>query len=116
MAMRRTLLLVLMGILLVCGGAPFARAAESVSGKWLVTADLHGTPYFGTLELVQQGEKITGHLLGSELEGTVRGTEIQFVAKNGPNESSKVDGTIKNGVLSAIVLETDVADEAHPDR
>jgi amidase len=96
--------------------ANFAHAAESLSGRWLVTADRHGTPIFGRLEIEQQGQKITGQFFGDKLEGTIDGNSIHFVAKDSSGGTQKVDGTFKNGVLSATVIDTDPADEAHPDR
>jgi amidase len=81
-----------------------------------VTADLHGTPIFGPLEIAQQGKKITGQFFGDKLEGTIDGSSIHFVSKDSSGGTRKVDGTIKNGVLFATVIDTDPADEAHPDR
>jgi amidase len=80
-----------------------------------VTADLHGTPIFGHLEIEQQGRKITGQFFGDELEGTVDGSAVHFVSKDNSGGTKKVDGTVKNGVLSAAVIDIDEADEAHPD-
>jgi hypothetical protein len=59
--------------------ANLAYAGESPSGRWLVTADLHGTPIYGPLEIEQQGQKITGQFFGDKLEGTVDGSAIHFV-------------------------------------
>jgi amidase len=95
--------------------ANLAYAGESPSGRWLVTADLHGTPIYGPLEIEQQGQKITGQFFGDKLEGTVDGSAIHFVSKDDSGGTKKVDGTFKNGVLSAAVTDIDEADEAHPD-
>jgi amidase len=91
-------------------------AAEPFSGHWLVTADLHGTPIYGRLDFEQQGQKITGQFYGDKFEGSFDGSAIHFVAKNGSGATRKVDGTLKKGVLSATVVETDGADESHSDR
>jgi amidase len=85
-------------------------------GRWLVTADLHGTPIYGRLDVEQQGEKITGQFYGDKFEGTIDAGAIHLLAKNGSGGTRKVDGTLKNGVLSGAVVETDGADESHSDR
>lgn len=93
-----------------------AKAAEPFSGHWLVTADLHGTPIYGRLDIEQQGQKITGQFYGDKFEGSLDGNAIHFIAKGGSDATRKVDGALKNGVLSAMVVETDGADESHSDR
>ncbi len=59
-----------------------ADAAEPFSGHWLVTADLHGTPIYGRLDIEQQGPKITGEYYGDKFEGSLDGGAIHFVAKD----------------------------------
>lgn len=98
------------------GLAGGAHAAESLNGRWLITADFHGTPIYGRLEIDQQGQKITGQFFGDKFEGSVDGSAIHFVATDDSGGTRKVDGTIKEGVLSATVIETDAAYAAHPDR
>jgi acetamidase/formamidase len=93
-----------------------ADAGGPLAGRWLVTADLHGTPIYGRLEIEQQGQKITGQFYGDKFEGSLNGSAIHFMAKDGSGGTSKVDGTLKNGVLSGAVVETDGADESHSDR
>lgn len=96
--------------------ANIGHAAESLTGRWLVTADLHGTPIYGPLEIEQQGQKISGQLFGDKFEGAIEGSSIHFVSKDSTGGTRKVDGAIKNGVLTASVIDTDAADESHPDR
>jgi acetamidase/formamidase len=93
-----------------------ADAAEPLNGHWLVTADLHGTPIYGRLDIEQQGQKITGQFYGDKFEGSLDGSAIHFVAKGNSGGTSKVDGALKSGVLSGTVVETDGADESHSDR
>jgi amidase len=113
---RMTMTLSLVFAAAACASANFVRAAEPLSGRWLVTADIHGTPFYGPMEIEQRGQTLTGQFLGEKFEGTVEGGAVHFVAKDNSGGTQKVDGTIKNGVLSATVIETDAADEAHPDR
>jgi len=93
-----------------------ADAGGPLAGRWLVTADLYGTPIYGRLDIEQQDQKITGQFYGDKLEGSLNGSAVHFVAKNGSGGTFKVDGTLKNGVLSGTVIQTDGADESHSDR
>ena len=93
-----------------------ADAAEPLSAHWLVTADLHGTPLYGRLDIEQQGQKITGQFYGDKFEGSLDGSAIHFVAKDNSDGTSKVEAALKSGVLSGTVVETDGADQAHSDR
>ncbi len=93
-----------------------AAAAESLGAHWLVTADLHGTPLYGRLNIEQQAQRITGSFFGDGFEGSVADGAIHFVAKDDSGGTSKVEAVLKGGVLSGTVLETDAADESHPDR
>jgi amidase len=90
-------------------------AAGSVNGHWLVNADFHGTPIYGRMEIEQQGQKITGRFFGEKLEGSLDGGAIHFVAKDKAGGTRKVDGSLKNGVLAGTVVDTDAANESHPD-
>jgi amidase len=93
-----------------------AGAGVFLTGRWLVTEDLHGTPIYGRMDIEQQGQQITGNFNGEKFEGSLDGSAIHFIAKSGSGGTQKVDGTLKNGVLSAAVVQTDGADESHSDR
>ena len=109
-------ILTLMASMSLIQAGKIAKAAEPFSGHWLVTADLHGTPIYGRLDIEQQGQKITGQFYGDKFEGSLDGNAIHFIAKGGSDATRKVDGALRNGVLSATVVETDGADESHSDR
>ncbi len=47
-----------------------AVAAEPLGAHWLVTADLHGTPLYGRMDIEQQGRRITGSFYGDGFEGS----------------------------------------------
>jgi amidase len=113
---RGSLRLTVIYLAMAWATANFAQAADSLNGRWLVNADLHGTPIYGSMEIDQQGPKITGTFFGDKFEGTLEGNAIHFVSKDSSGGTQKVDGEIKNGVLSATVIDTDAADETHPDR
>jgi amidase len=93
-----------------------AETSESLTGQWLVTEDLHGTPVYARLDIEQKGQKITGQLDGDKLEGSLTGSAIHFIAKDESGGIEQVDGVLKNGVLSGTIIETDEADESHSDR
>jgi len=93
-----------------------ADAAEPLSAHWLVTADLHGTPIYGRLDIEQQGQEITGQFFGDKFEGSLDGSAMHFVAKDNSGGTTKVDGALKSGMLSGTVVETDGAGESHADR
>ena len=38
----------------------------TLTGRWLVTADFHGTPLYFKLELTQQGDKLSGNFGGDK--------------------------------------------------
>jgi amidase len=113
-ALGRTLFLLAMASLMQ--GGKVADAAEPLNSHWLVTADLHGTPLYGRLDIEQQGQKITGQFYGDKFDGSLDGSAIHLVAKDNSGGTSKVDAALKSGVLSGTVVETDGADESHSDR
>jgi acetamidase/formamidase len=96
--------------------AKAAGATEPLANHWLVTADLHGTPIYGRLDVEAQGQKITGEYFGDKFEGSLEGSAIHFVAKDSSGGTSKVDGALKSGMISGTVVETDAADEFHSER
>jgi amidase len=93
-----------------------AGASEPLASHWLVTADRHGTPIYGRLDIEVQGQKITGEYFGDKIEGSLDGSAIHFVAKDSSGGTSKIDGALKGSVLSGTVVETDTEDDSHPDR
>lgn len=113
-ALGATLLLLAMTSLTPAGKV--ADAAEAINSHWLVTADLHGTPIYGRLDIEQQGQKISGQFYGDQFEGSLDGNAIHFVAKDSTGGTSKVDAALKSGLLSGTVVETDAADESHSER
>ncbi|HEY6619599.1 MAG TPA: acetamidase/formamidase family protein [Steroidobacteraceae bacterium] len=106
----------LMASMLLVRTGKAAEAAEPIGAHWLVTADLHGTPIYGRLDIERQGRGITGRFYGDKIEGSLEGSAVHFVAKDNSGGTSTVDATLKRGVLSGTVVETDAADESHSDR
>ncbi len=78
-------------------------ANTSVAGRCVVTTDFYGTPITFSLELKQDGDKLTGNFDGDKLEGTIQNGSIRFLAKddqNGTEEcTAKVQGDTISGTL-----------------
>lgn len=100
--------------LLALSALAAAAQPPSLTGRWAVSADVYGTPRYFGLQLDQQGEKLTGELAGSKLEGTAKGSAIHFIARDAQGYTNEVTGTIDNGVIHATVVGTDPESPAHP--
>ena len=64
--MRQNLFLLL--LFPVLSIAQSSQPSASVSGRWVVQADFYGTPINFSMELGQQGDKLTGNFSGDKLE------------------------------------------------
>ena len=51
-----------------------------ISGKWIMTADIFGSPTYLTMELKQEGDKLSGTYTGDKFEGTVSGDGFHLLA------------------------------------
>jgi amidase len=67
-------------------------ANTDLSGRWIVTADLYGTPINLSLELKQEGDKLSGKFGSNKLEGALGGNSIRFVAKDEQDDTQAVPG------------------------
>src|ERR1700730_227658 len=112
--MRNALYLVFLtpGLLLgqsaLHGAQQSARPANpDVAGRWIVNADAYGTPINLSLELAQQGDKLTGHLDGDRLEGTLQGNTIHFLAKDEQGNTTECQATVQNRVMSGTLVFTE---------
>jgi amidase len=117
--MRNLLCLVFFvpGFLLAQTSQPQTSFVNSVvSGRWLVTADFYGAPINFSLELNQQGNKLTGSFDGNKLEGFLEGNSIHFRTKDAGNRMEECTATVQGGTISGIVVLTDTGDSAHPSR
>ena len=90
-------------------------AGKSLAGRWLVTADMHGTPVHISMDIAQQGEKISGTYDRQRLQGSIKGASLHFVAQDDSGEEIG-DGTLLDGVLSGTIVDYDEANKEHPDR
>jgi acetamidase/formamidase len=107
--MRRLLsLLFLAPVLLI------AQQQNSLTGRWIFTADFYGTPLTVPMELDQQGDKLTGKLGGDKLEGTVKGSTIHFLAKDEEGGSEEINATLQNGAIAGAAIFINGSDPSHP--
>ena len=101
-------------LFLVSGLLAAQNPPPAVSGRWFVSADFYGTPILFTLELNQQGDKLTGNFDGDKLEGTLSGNSIHFLAKDEQGGTEECQATLEGANLSGTVVFTDAGDRAHP--
>jgi amidase len=118
--MRKVLILMILSPALII--APRAQAQDAqkpaqgtVTGRWTVNADLYGTREYLSLELKQQGDKLTGNFDGDKLEGTVQGNVIHFLAKDEQGGSEECKGTLQNDIITGTLIFAN-ANEPEPPR
>lgn len=92
-----------------------AARSTDVSGRWIVTADFNGTPIYFSLELSQQGDKLTGNVDGDKLTGTVSGNSVHFVSKDEQGGTAECTATLQGETLSGSFVYTDPDNAAHPE-
>jgi amidase len=120
--MRKLLFLpfVVLGLLLAQNfrseGAQKSEGAvdSAISGRWIINADFYGTPINFSLELKQEGDKLTGNFEGDRLEGTLTGNSIHFLAKDTQGGIEECQGTMQDGTMFGTVVFTDAGDASHP--
>src|SRR5262249_33678068 len=76
--------------------------------------DFYGTNLFLTLNLQQQGEKLTGEFGGDKLEGTVNGNAFHFLAKDDSGGSEEVKATFQADTMTGTAVFFHGADLSHP--
>jgi acetamidase/formamidase len=114
------LLLLVAGFLLAQKSSAQARQGSAdagnttLSGRWMMSADLYGTPIYFRLELKQEGDKLAGDFGGDKLEGTVSGNSVYFLAKDDQGGTEECRATVQGGAMSGSVVFTDAGDRAHP--
>jgi acetamidase/formamidase len=90
------------------------RPDSTVSGRWVVAADFLGTPLNLSLELKEEGEKLTGNLDGDKLEGTLNGNALHFLSKDDQGGSAEGTGTLQGGTLTGKIVFTESMNPSHP--
>ena len=88
--------------------------SPAVTGRWFAAADFYGTPINSSLELNQEGNKLTGNFDGDKLEGTLTGDALHFLAKDEHGGSEELTATFQGGTISGTIVFTDGDDKEHP--
>jgi len=88
------------------------RAAEPLSGKWLMTADFFGVPRFFRLELTEQSGSLTGTYNGVKLAGKLAASRIELSGKGEGGETVDLTGTVDDSKISGSVTVADPHDPA----
>jgi amidase len=94
---------------------PLVSSAPSLTGRWLLSFDIHGTRAFGSMDIEQHDEKIQGTYDGQKLEGSFKGGSLHLVAEDELGGET-FDAILKGGVLSGSTVDHDNANKEHPDR
>ncbi|NWP01117.1 acetamidase, partial [Escherichia coli] len=69
-------------------------------------------PTIWTLDIAQDGNRISGDLTGDVLTGTVKGNEIRFLAKDKVGGSEDVTARLANGRIAGEMILIDGAEQA----
>jgi amidase len=117
---RASLLSLLFAGMLLAGGVQPQEAqkvpasAGPLTGRWIVTVEYLGTPASLSMELTQDGSKLTGNFDGDKLEGTVNGNAIHFLAKDTQGGSEEGTATVQNDTMSGTAIYIDGSNPTHP--
>jgi amidase len=104
--------LALTSLLLFSSSSLFAQG--SLTGHWTVAADYLGGHVYFTLDLDQQGEKLTGSFIGDTLEGSTDGANFHFLAKDNEGGTEQVKGALQSGALRGEVIEAHINSPVKP--
>jgi len=86
----------------------------ALSGRWVANADFYGTPINFSMDLMQQGDKLSGNFDGDKLEGSLSGNSIHFLAKDEQGGSEELTATVQAGIISGTIVFVDAGDADHP--
>lgn len=110
--MRKLAVLAVVALLPVFSNAQ--NSAPSLTGRWILLADFYGTPIYLTLNLKQEGEKLTGDFDGDKLEGSVSGDKLHFLAKDDQGGSEEAKATLQGGSIAGDIVWIDSSNPSHP--
>jgi acetamidase/formamidase len=100
--------------LLVLIPALLPAQSAGVTGRWFASADFYGTPINFSMDLSQQGDKLTGNFDGDKLEGTLTGNSLHFLAKDDHGGTEELTATVQSGIISGTIVFADSDDKEHP--
>jgi amidase len=85
-----------------------------LTGRWIILAEYLGTPINASLELTQEGSKLTGNFQGDKLEGSVTDHAIHFLAKDDQGGTEECTATVTGDTMSGTIIWVDGANPSHP--
>jgi len=94
--------------------SPVRSANSDISGRWVVSGEFYGTPVNFSLELKQDGDKLTGNFAGDKVEGTLRGNVVHFLATDTQGGTRECQAAVQDGTISGSLVFTNASDAAHP--
>jgi amidase len=93
---------------------PQSQNPTSLTGRWIVNTDSHGTPILFMLTLKQDGEKLMGDFDGDKLEGTFKNNSVTFHAQDSEGGFENVQASLQGGTLTGKLEIAFDSDIAHP--
>ena len=96
--------------------AAVVAAQPPAAGRWTVKADFYGIDRFFPLELQQEGEHLSGHFLGGDVEGTVEGQVVHFRVSDGHGGSQDYEARLEHDAMTGTLVFQDADDPDHPER
>ena len=95
--------------------AQSAGTGPALTGEWLATADLYGTPIYFRFNVDQQGDKLTGKFRGDPFEGATEGKDsFHLLAKDKDGDTNQVKGVLQEGTIHGDILATNASDPGRP--
>ena len=82
-------------------------ALDGVDGTWLLTTDVFGNPLHERLSLVQKGESLAGKAGSDKVEGTLRGSAVEFVSTQEGGGRNEYAGTLSGDRMSGTAVLVD---------
>jgi len=99
--LKRVSLLFSLSLLLAPSRLP---AQSGLDGSWLLTTDVFGYPLHQRLTLEQKGESLTGKADSDKVEGTLKGSAVQFASKRDGGGSNEYTGTLSGDTMTGTVV------------
>jgi acetamidase/formamidase len=90
-------------IMLAFAGTLMCSKAYCAPRTWIINTDLWGNPAFSTLNVEQQGSKITGDLDGDKAAGEIAGSSINFTSVDDKRQQSHFSGKIAGENMTGVV-------------
>src|SRR6266436_994184 len=88
---------------------------RGVCGRWVVNTDFYGSTIYFRMELKQEGDKLSGSFDADKLEGTLKGNNVYFLAKDEQGGTDEGKATLQGGIITGTVVFTHSDDPDHPE-